>query len=143
MFLSVLSLLAASQMAAAVVETPVLARAVERGEVLSSSDFGVEEKTAAQARGAVDPQKADGMEAFRRLAAGAVVRTSDIIAPRLVRRGEPVTINVRSSGLTISAVGRALNDGAAGDRVRVVADATSRTLDGVVEGSGAVRIAAP
>jgi len=143
MLLSILSLLAATQAAAGAVEAPVLTRAVERGEVLSSSDFGTEEKNAAQARGAIEPQEADGMEATRRLAAGSVVRANDIMAPRLVRRGEPVTIYVRSNGLTITALGRALGNGAAGDRVRIVADATSRTLDGVVEGSGAVRVAAP
>ena len=142
MFLSVLSLLAITQASVAVVETPVLTRVVERGEILSSGDFTMEEKNAAQARGAVSPQEADGMEASRRLAAGTVVRASDIIEPRMVRRGEPVTIYVRSDGLTITAAGRALSNGAKGDRVRVVTDATSRTLDGVVEGSGAVRIAA-
>jgi flagella basal body P-ring formation protein FlgA len=143
MLLSFLSLLALTQGVATAVQTPVLTRVVERGEVLSSDDFTTEEKNAAQARGAIAPQEADGMEATRRLSAGAAVRESDIMAPRLVRRGEPVTIYVRSSGLTITAMGRALGNGAAGDRVRVVADATSRTLDGVVEGSGAVRVAAP
>ncbi len=142
MLLSILSLLWATQASAAAAETPVLARAVERGEILSSGDFTVEEKNAAQARGALEPREADGMEASRRLAAGSVVRASDITAPRMVRRGEPVTIYLRSNGLTITAAGRALSNGAKGDMVRVVADATSRTLDGVVEGSGAVRIAA-
>jgi flagellar basal body P-ring formation protein FlgA len=53
-----------------------------------------------------------------------------------------VMLTVKSGGLTITAQGRALSDGRRGDIVRVVATPTNRTLDGAVEGPGAVRIAA-
>ncbi|WP_114955043.1 flagellar basal body P-ring formation chaperone FlgA [Sphingosinicella terrae] len=128
--------------APAAVEAPVLARTIERGEQIAADDFAVEERSAAQARGALPIEAAAGMEANRRLSAGNVVRSGDVIAPRLVRRGEPVTIYVRSGGLTITASGRALGSAGAGEAVRVVAS-TNRTLDGVVEGSGAVRVSAP
>jgi flagella basal body P-ring formation protein FlgA len=62
---------------------------------------------------------------------------------RLVRRGEPVTLRLRNGPLTISTAGRALTDGLRGARVRVVALSTRRTLDGIVEGPGDVRIVAP
>lgn len=64
-----------------------------------------------------------------------------VAAPKLVRRGQPVTVAIRSGALTITAHGRALADGRAGDMVRVVTS-SSRTLEGVVEASGAVRVAA-
>jgi flagella basal body P-ring formation protein FlgA len=82
------------------------------------------------------------MEAQRALSAGTVVRASDVIRPQLVRRGEPVTITLRDGGLSISTEGRALGSGAAGDFVRVVSLSTNRTLDGVVEGTGAIRVSA-
>ena len=82
------------------------------------------------------------MEAARALPAGAMVRGSDVIRPQLVRRGEPVTIALRDGGLSITAQGKALSGGAAGDFVRVVSLATNHTLDGVVEGTGAVRVSA-
>lgn len=129
--------------APAPVEVPVLARTVERGEILSAGDFAVEERSAAQARGALPPTAAAGQEALRRLMPGAVVRPTDVAAPRLVRRGEPVSIKVRSGGLTISTSGRALADGRMGDLVRVVATSTNRTLDGHVDAAGSVRITAP
>lgn len=150
MLTSLLALLAAQAASvpatpavAATVDTPVLTRIVERGEVISSSDFAPEPLPAAQARGALQPRAANGMEAARRLAAGTVVRASDVTTPRLVRRGEAVTITVRSGGLTITTAGRTLDNGAKGDRVRVVANSTSKTLDAEVEGSGAVRVVAP
>lgn len=64
-------------------------------------------------------------------------------AERLVRRGEPVTLRLRRGSLTIATTGRALTDGALGARVRVLALATRRTLEGVVEGPGEVRLVAP
>ena len=62
---------------------------------------------------------------------------------RLVRRGEPVTLRLQSGPLTIATAGRALGDGSKGARVRVVAFSTRRTLEGVVEGPGEVRLIAP
>lgn len=140
---SILATLVATQVALQTVETPVLDRMIERGEILSSDDFTTEPLPPSHTRGAITADVADGMEASRRLRAGAVVRAGDVMTPRLVRRGEPVTIHVRSGGLTISTSGRALADGAMGDLVRVVASSTNRTLDAEVESSGSVRITAP
>jgi len=64
-------------------------------------------------------------------------------AERLVRRGAPVTLKLRSGSLTIATVGRALADGKRGERVRVVSLATRRTLDGLVDGPGEVRLVTP
>jgi len=124
------------------VDTPVLVRPVEKGELLAEVDFALEPLSAGRARGALAPANAAGMEAARRLAAGAPVRASDIIRPQLVRRGEPVTLVVKTGGLAITAQGRALGSGAAGDLVRVVTTG-SRTLEGTVEKAGQVRIVAP
>jgi flagella basal body P-ring formation protein FlgA len=62
---------------------------------------------------------------------------------RLVRRGEPVTLRLRQGALTIATAGRSLGEGGKGERVRVVALATRRTLEGVVEGPGEVRLLNP
>lgn len=130
-----------AQSAPATVDAPVLAHVVERGELLSAGDFTTAQLSTASARGATAPADAAGMEANRRLQAGAVVRSGDLIPPQLVRRGEPVSLSVRSGSLSITAPGRALSSGAAGDMVRVVNTVTSRTLDGIVEAGGRVRIA--
>lgn len=142
MLLALLAAATVTPAAPATVATPVLARPVERGELLSADDFVDEERPAAAAIGAVPPARASGLEAVRRLAAGAIVRSGDVMTPRLVRRGEPVTLTVRTGALTITAQGRALADGRRGDIVRVVTTGTNRTLEGAVDGPGAVRIAA-
>ena len=63
---------------------------------------------------------------MRRLNAGAPVRSTDLTAPRLVRRGEAVTISLISGALKITSAGRALSDGGKGEQVRVLNLATNR-----------------
>ena len=123
-------------------EVPVLARNVGRGEVLTAADFQLEERAAAPAT-LPRPDEILGKETLRPLVAGTVVQARDVAAPRLVKRGEPVTLRIRSAGLLISTPGRALADGRRGDTVRVLATSTKRTLEGQVEGPSSVLIAAP
>jgi flagellar basal body P-ring formation protein FlgA len=120
---------------------PVLDHAVAKGDLLVAGDFVSQDMPLVQARAAPRMKEIVGMEAARPLAAGTLVRTSDLIRPQLVRRGEPVTIALRDGGLSITTAGRALGSGAAGDFVRIVSLSTNRTLDGVVESTGIVRVA--
>jgi flagellar basal body P-ring formation protein FlgA len=124
----------------AMVDAPVLVRAVQRGETLSAADFAVEKRPAATARGAIDGAAADGMEARRALQLGAVVRTADLGQPQAVHRGEQVSVVLRVGGLSITTAGRSLGDAAVGQPVRVVSAATNRTLDGVVQSAGVIRL---
>ena len=57
-------------------------------------------------------------------------------AERVVRRGETVSLRIRQGALTISTPARALNDAAAGERVRLVVTATRRTIEAVAEAPG-------
>ncbi len=123
------------------VSVPVLDHAVAKGDQLAANDFVTQEMPAAQARAAPRLNALVGMEAARALPAGTLVRESDVIRPQLVRRGEPVTIMLRDGGLSITSSGRALGSGALGDYVRIVSLSTNRTLDGIVEATGTVRVA--
>lgn len=123
-------------------EVPVLARNVQRGELLTAADFQLEERAAAPPA-LPRPDEILGKETLRPLVAGTVVQARDVTTPRLVKRGEPVTLRIRSAGLLIATPGRALADGRRGDTVRVLATSTKRTLEGRVEGPSAVLIAAP
>lgn len=135
-----LSVYATQADAADQVEIPVLAHAVARGDIVSAADFELKSTPAAQGVGILMPIAAAGREAARSLSAGLPVRPADLISPRLVRRGEPVTIVWRSGGLAITSSGRALTSGGQGDFVRVVTASTNRTLDAIVSGSSAVTV---
>jgi flagella basal body P-ring formation protein FlgA len=124
----------------AMVSVAVLAHPVAQGTILSVEDFTYEDRGVGQARGALQPADANGKEATRGLAPGSVVRITDVVTPRLVRRGEPVLIAYRSRGLLITTSGRALASAGSGEPVRVVAASTARTLDGVAAASGLVLV---
>lgn len=123
--------------------TPVLVRTVERGDILSGSDFETVRMPVAAGRGALTPGEAAGQEAVRRIVAGSPVRSGDVASARLVRRGDTVTIAVVSGALRITSPGRALADAGRGEPVRVLSLATNRTLEGVAAATGEVRILAP
>lgn len=120
---------------------PVLAHPVERGTILSESDFASSEGPTAS--NALSLEATVGREATRWLPAGHALRPGDVAPPRQVRRGDPVMLRLKSGGLVISTPARALADGRRGDLVRVVVTATNRTIDAHVEGTGLVGIAAP
>lgn len=132
-----------AQTASQTVLADVLVRSVGRGEVLSERDFVSEELSAARARGFLPMREAAGLEARRSLRSGMPVREGDLIEPRAVRRGESVTIRLRTGAITISGAGRALGDAAVGESVRVFSESTRQTLDALVESAGVVRISAP
>ena len=125
-------------------ETPVavLTRAIARGDILSAADFELQPRAAVAARGVLAADAASGREAVRALPAGTMVRAGDLVAPRLVRRGEAVTLSLQGHGFAITTAARALAAGGMGDVVRVVALSTNHSVDGVVTGAGSVRVAA-
>ena len=129
--------------APAAVESPVLSRSVAKGEILGAPDFSTAPLPASAARSALSPSEAAGREALRPLRAGQAVRAADVAAPRVIRRGQAVTILFTSGALSINAAGRALSDAAVGEPVRVINLSSNRTLDAVADAAGRARLTAP
>lgn len=131
---------AASTRAEGPASAAVLDRPVAKGQLLIAADFIVGPVSESQARSALRPRDAAGMEAARNLAAGQIVRSADLMRPQIVRRGEQVLIFVRGATMQITSPGRALSNAAAGEPVRVVSTATNRTLDAVADAPGSVYV---
>ena len=70
----------------------------------------------------------------------ALLLAAATVSLPLVKRGEAVTLVVQDGPLRITAPGRALSSGAAGEQVRVVTSDNHRTLHGTVDGPGRVRV---
>jgi len=123
------------------VEATVLARNVERNEILKSSDLMVERRPKAEVGS--DPavrDRAVGMQARRQLRAGQAVKTADLIKPDLVQRDQSVTLIYDAPGIYLTMRGKALDNGAEGDVVTVTNLQSKRTLSGTVSGRGQVSI---
>ena len=126
------------------VEAAVLARGVERNEVLKSSDVIVERRPKAEVGNDVaNRDHAVGMQARRQLRAGQALRVADLAKPDLVQRDQAVTLIYESAGLYLTIRGKALEAGTDGDVVNVLNLQSKRTVSGVVIGRGQVSVSAP
>jgi len=128
------------------VEAAVLARGVERNEIIKASDVVVERRPKAEVgNDAASRDAVVGMQARRQLRAGAAVRTADLAKPDLVSRDQSVTLTYQAVGLYLTVRGKALEAGTEGDVVNVLNLQSKRTVSGIVIGRGqvAVAVAAP
>jgi flagella basal body P-ring formation protein FlgA len=124
------------------VEAAVLARGIERNELIKSSDVVVERRPKAEAgNDAVVRDRAVGMQARRQLRAGQAVRLADLAKPDLVQRDQSVTLIYDTPGLYLTVRGKAQDSGTEGDVVNVLNLQSKRTVQGVVIGRGQVSVA--
>ncbi|WP_237152560.1 flagellar basal body P-ring formation chaperone FlgA [Oryzibacter oryziterrae] len=124
------------------IEIPTLARPVDRRDVIHASDIRMSriERRRLSPMAILDPHELYEMAAKRALRAGEQIATSDVEPPRLIERGQLVTIIFRKPGLTLSARGRALGDGGKGDLVSILNEQSRRTIQGVVTENGTVEV---
>jgi len=119
-----------------------LARSVARGERLQPALLAAQEEdvTALPHGYYTDPAALAGMQ-LRRPATGGSVITPDMVeAPRLVRRGDLVTVVGRSGAVEVRSQGKALRDGGQGDRIPVENSSSRRVVEGRVTAGGDVEV---
>jgi flagella basal body P-ring formation protein FlgA len=123
------------------VDAAVLARDVERNEVVKSSDVIFERRAKASVgNDAASRDRAVGMQMRKALRAGQALHTSDLAKPDLVQRDQTVTLIFQSAGLYLTIRGKALEGGTEGDVVSVLNLQSKRTVTGTVVGRGQVSI---
>jgi flagellar basal body P-ring formation protein FlgA len=126
------------------VEAAVLARNVERNEVLKSSDVMVERRPKAEVGAdAVMRDRAVGMQARRQLRAGQPIKIADLAKPDLVQRDQSVMLIYEAPGIYLTMRGKSLENGTEGDVVTVMNLQSKRTVSGTVIGRGQVSISPP
>ncbi len=128
--------------AVAIVEVPVLAHAMERGEIISPRDIVIERvpSNALRPDMITDAGRLAGMSARRQLREGVPLTRDQLMEPILVQRGDLVTILFRSPGLTLTTRGRALSSGARGDVIQIFNIQSKRTVEAEVTGPGFVAV---
>jgi flagella basal body P-ring formation protein FlgA len=123
------------------VEAAILARGIERNEVIKSSDVVIERRPKAEVGGDLAGRdRAVGMQARKQLRIGQALKTADLAKPDLVQRDQNVTLIYESTGLYLTIRGKALEGGTEGDVVNVLNLQSKRTVSGVVVGRGQVSI---
>jgi flagella basal body P-ring formation protein FlgA len=127
------------------VQVPVLTRRINRGDVISRGDIDmVELKQDGVPRDAVlDPDGIVGKTPRRLIGAGMPMRPADLQAPVILSKGSLVTLVVRTDRMLITARGKALEDAADGEIVRVLNIRSKSTVQGIVDGPGHVIVNSP
>ncbi len=123
---------------------PVLTRTIARGELITDGDIAFVE-TSDMRSGHFVHNASDlvGKEARRPLRSQTPVRTSDVAAPVLVKKGALVTLTYHIEGLKLTHQGVAMTAGSEGDIISIQNAQSERTLKGVIAGRNHVRIATP
>jgi len=126
----------------ALAELPVLALPVNRGDVIGAGDIEVRQHriTRDLAGYLSDEQDIVGKEARKNLVVGSKLRKSDLISPQIIDRGQTVALVAQSAGLVVNMQGKALANGAAGDRLLVQNFSSGRRIEGLVQRDGTVLI---
>ncbi len=121
---------------------PVLARQVAPGDVITKSHINWTQVPVKRiGQNIIQSSSAlIGMTPRRPLRTDTPVRLTDIERPVLVKKGTLVTMLIESGALSLSAIGRALQNGADGDVIQVMNTTTHRTIEGTVMKSGQIRI---
>jgi flagella basal body P-ring formation protein FlgA len=122
------------------VDIPVLVRPVAAGEVIRARDIQMVRLHADQVgpTNINDPDKLADKSARRVLPAGQPIRVSDVSAPVLVSKNNLVNVTITTKRLSITMQGKAMEDGAEGDTVRIVNTRSNKIVQGVVSGKGEV-----
>lgn len=81
-----------------------------------------------------------GLKLKRTLTAGAALTPAMLEKPRLITRGQRVTILAQNGGMVVRTSGKALAHGAAGERITVVNIKSKSKLEGIITASGEVEV---
>ena len=114
----------------------VYARNVAVGEVLEASDLQWSEDAVADGDGPGRPEAVIGLAARLPLRAGATVSTRELVAPKVIRRDQMVSVDYAADGVSLSLSGKALGDAAVGDSVQVMNLASKKTIEAVATAPG-------
>ncbi len=131
-----------SARAVAMAEVPVLRRPVRRDGVIEADDVAWTEIRRSRVAASVitDPADLVGMSARRSLRAGRPLRRGDVRAPVAVRKGRKVVMTYRTEAMVLTVVGRALDDAAVGETVRVLNTQSNVVVRASVESDNLVTV---
>ncbi|HBV0721197.1 TPA: flagellar basal body P-ring formation protein FlgA, partial [Serratia marcescens] len=119
----------------------VSARGISAGSRLTAADLTLKEGRldTLPPRALTEAGKALGAVSLRNISPGQPLTLAMLRRAWIIKAGQPVQVNAQGEGFNISGAGKAMNNAAAGDSVRVRM-ASGQIVSGVVGDDGAIRI---
>ncbi|MCP4924160.1 MAG: flagellar basal body P-ring formation protein FlgA [bacterium] len=125
------------------IDVPTVGRPLARGSLITQADIDWIKVPASHISASTILDETDliGKTAKGRLLkASAPITNTQIVRPIVVKRGEIITLNVKSPGLFLSTQGKALEKGGAGDTIRVMPLDTGRVIYATLSQGGVAEI---
>lgn len=119
----------------------VVTRALRAGEVLGAQDLRLENRNSGGFGAPLnDLGLALGRTVTRPVAAGAVLTADTVAAAPIIRRGQAVTIVGGTGNFEVRAAGKAMQDGAPGERIPVENSGSRRIIQALVRDDGLLAV---
>ncbi len=121
---------------------PALSKTVRKGSIINASDIRwVTIPDAQVGRNIIrDTEKLIGMTPRTQIKEGMPIRLSEVNRPTLVKRGALVKIHFNTSKISLSAIGKAIENGGKGDVIQVKNNSSDKIITAVVLGENQVRV---
>ena len=120
----------------------VLVQPVARGEILTRRHLRLQRRNMAKLRQGffTDYQQVLNKQTTRNLPEGTALNQRLVAEPKIIRRGEKVTILAASAALQIRMTGIAMMDGLKGQRIRIKNQQSKRIIEATVMQPGLVSV---
>lgn len=124
------------------VQVPVLLERLGRNDVIKARNLDfIEMRSDRVSRNIlIDPDDLIGMSPRRGISAGEPITANDIVPAVVVHKGAIVTLRMVSGKLELQALGRAQEDGAMGETIRIMNIDSKRSIYGKVIGPDMVTV---
>jgi len=122
----------------------IATRHLPRGSVITADSLRLERREVTHMRSGYfgSVESALGLKVRQPILKGRALTPNQLEADHVVRRGQSVTLVVSSGGLKLNMSGKALIDGAIGQRIRVENSSSGRVVEGIVRSREHVEILA-
>ena len=120
----------------------VTAKSLPRGKILTMNDLKTAKYDKSKLPAGYIDELTDGVgfELKRRLSIGVPLTTVMIRKPRIIKRGQHVSIIATTGGMEVRMAGKALAHGAVGDRIRVLNLKSKKKVEGTITSTGDIRV---
>lgn len=123
-------------------QVAVLTRAVAQGQPVTADSLRFEprDRFLSPANAIRSSEALQAQTARRDLAAGSVLTNDLLVPPKVIARGQSVTLLSTGGGMQVSAPGEALADAVLGGHVRVRNSSSQRVVEGIARADGVVEV---
>ncbi|VAW53078.1 hypothetical protein MNBD_GAMMA06-1943 [hydrothermal vent metagenome] len=120
----------------------VASRQLQKGSVITASDVKLTKNNLANLSYGYfeELNNGIGMKLKRHISAGTILTPAMLKKPRIITRGQKVTIMAQSGNMLVRMKGKALGNGAIGDRIKVMNIKSRKKLEGIITLAGEVKI---